>query len=395
MKDAASDRFERQNGEWRDPACVVAQWADVGRPDPALLQAETIGPWWDIIAEDGVTLLVSREYEHTVLALSVVKGMPAISLLSLPHPSGIVFDPARGEVHIASTRNPNAVYTLRPAAGLLARSDLQDIGDPGRPLMPVAARFLPGSSYLHDLAMIGGRLHASSAGSNAVIVLPSDQPPHPVWWPACIEGPDGPAFGRNHLQLNGIAAGSSPAESFFTASAESIVAMPPGDVDFPVDRRGVVFSGRSREPVVRGLTRPHSPRFVADMLWVADSGYGTLVSCLEGRPEVVTTLPGWTRGLCDIGSHAIAGTSRIIPRFRHYAPGLEPERCVCGLHAVEIATGRLAASLLWPAGNQIFAVTSLPAGLADGLPFGFPRATAAPSPTEQTLFYAWRDALAD
>ena len=385
-------RFDAQQAEWRDPAGVVALWDGDGDGDPALLQAEVTGPWWDILAGAGVTLLVSREYEHLVLGLSVVAGRPLVTQLRLPHPSGIAFDARRGEVHIASTRNPNAVYTLRPAAGLLARADLEDASEPGRRLMPVNARFLPGSTYLHDLAMVGGRLHATGVGSNAILDLSPGAPADPVWWPASIDRADGPAFDANYLQLNGIAAGAGLADSCFTASTDRIGALRPGHVDFPVDGQGVVFSGRSRSPVVCGLTRPHSPRFIAGRLWVDNSGYGTVVACDDGGFADVARLPGWTRGLCRIGDHAVVGTSRIIPRFRQYAPGLDPDRCVCGLHMVEIATGRIVASLVWPAGNQIFAIEALPAGFADGLPFAAPRQAAQSSAAERTLFYAWREA---
>ena len=387
------DRFTAQQAEWRDPACVVAQWAEAGAVDPALLETQITGPWWEILAAAGVTLLVSREYEHLLLGLGIVAGEPCVSLLRLPHPSGIAYDPARAEVHVASTRNPNAIYTLRPAAGLQDRGDLEDADASGRPLMPVSARFLPGSNYLHDLAMVDGQLHGTAVGSNSVVEFPRDVEPRPVWWPASIDGPSGPAFGLNHLQLNGIAAGPTLAASRFTASTETIGLHRPGQPDFPVDGRGVVFDGESREPLLRGLTRPHSPRFIGGRLWVNNSGYGTLVQAEANRFEVVARLPGWTRGLCDIGSHVIVGTSRIIPRFSHYAPGLDPAHCVCALHAVETATGRIAASLHWPAGNQIFSVEAVPAALADGLPFRTPRAPRH-SAAERTLFYAWRPAPA-
>ena len=164
----------------------------------------------------------------------------------------------------------------------------------------------------------------------------------------------------------------------------------PGEIEFAVEGRGVVFSGATRLPMTRGLTRPHSPRFVGDALWVANSGFGSIVSCTpDGSVEVVARLRGWTRGLCAIGDLAIVGTSRIIPRFRAYAPGLEPDKCVCGLHAVDIKSGRVVASLVWPAGNQIFAIEAVPSRLIDRLPFDGLRRMPD---MEQTLFYAWQAA---
>ncbi|WP_189347540.1 MULTISPECIES: DUF4915 domain-containing protein [unclassified Mesorhizobium] len=383
-----NDAFQADHQAWRDPASVVAQWQDAGAIDSSLLEVEVTGPWWQSLAEAGVTLLVSREYEHLLLALSMASGSPQVSYLRLPHPSGIAFDAARGEVHVASTRNPNVLYTLRAADGLLPRRDLTSKGIAGNVLMPAGARFLPGSTYLHDLAMIGPELHGSAVGENAIVAFPALGGSQRVWWPSCIEGDAGADFGLNHLQLNGIAAGKSLAESCFTASKDDLVGARPGQIEFAVEGRGVIFSGATRLPMTRGLTRPHSPRFVSDALWVANSGFGSVVSCgQDGSVEIVARLRGWTRGLCAIGNLAIVGTSRIIPRFRAYAPGLEPDRCVCGLHAVDIKSGRVVASLVWPAGNQIFAIEAVPSRMIDRLPFdGFRRMPGA----EQTLFYAWQ-----
>ena len=58
------------------------------------------------------------------------------------------------------------------------------------------------------------------------------------------------------------------------------------------------------------------------------------------RSEPVSRLPGWTRGLSFCKDVAFVGTSRVIPRFRHYAPGLDVERSVCALHAVD-SSGRV------------------------------------------------------
>ncbi|WP_245455802.1 hypothetical protein [Mesorhizobium sp. M4B.F.Ca.ET.058.02.1.1] len=92
-----NDAFQADHQAWRDPASVVAQWQDAGAIDSSLLEVEVTGPWWQSLAEAGVTLLVSREYEHLLLALSMASGSPQVSYLRLPHPSGIAFDAARGK----------------------------------------------------------------------------------------------------------------------------------------------------------------------------------------------------------------------------------------------------------------------------------------------------------
>src|SRR5204863_6287126 len=132
----------------------------------------------------------------------------------------------------------------------------------------------PGCLYLHDLALVGGELYGNAVGQNAVVRLSPEGRYERVWWPRSIERAGRPDFRRNYLQLNSIAAGRDLAGSFFSASAEAPSPRRPGQRHFPVDRRGVIFSGATREPVARGLTRPHSARLWQGALWVDNSGYG-------------------------------------------------------------------------------------------------------------------------
>jgi hypothetical protein len=68
-------------------------------------------------------------YEHLMMALSVRSGRPRVSYMAIPHPSGVAADRRTRKLHVASTRNPNQVYTLAPAAGML---------------VPVESSFYPG-----------------------------------------------------------------------------------------------------------------------------------------------------------------------------------------------------------------------------------------------------------
>lgn len=353
---------------WRDPLQVVT---GASHPvDPRLLLHRTHGPFWELLDEAGIRLLVSREYEHLLMALSGRGGRREITYLPVPHPSGVAFDAARGMVHVASTRNPNQVLELEPVASPGWRHTDGQIG--GGPLIPVRTAVLPGRLYLHDLAIIGGRLHGNAVGHDAVIRIGHGTYVD-VWTPKVIEE-EVPGRGVNFLQLNSIAAGRSLTTSYFTASTDRPGDKPPGHPAFPVDGRGVVFSGRTREPVVRGLTRPHSARISAndDRLWVLNSGYGELgtVDIRAGRFEPVIGLPGWTRGLALHGHLAIVATSRVLPRFHQYAPGLDPDACMCGVHIIDLSSGTALASLRWKNGDQIFAVEAVPAHFTSGLPAG-------------------------
>jgi len=342
---------------WRDPAAVAAQWdLPPGSASP-LLRHSVRGAWWETLERCGICLLVSREYEHMLLALAVVDGRPQTTFLRLPHPSGIAVDREHSRVHVAATRNPNQVYTLAPA-------DAE-----GRPLVPTGSLYYPGRLYLHDLAHVGGWLHGNAVGLNCVVRLSPDGSFEPVWWPRSVDRKGSPDDRHNWLQLNSIAAGKTLAQSFFSASAAVPGHRRPGHRDFPVDRRGVIFSGRTREPVATGLTRPHSARLHESRLWVDDSGYGTVGTVDGGRYLPIAAPGGWTRGLCFHGDVAFVGTSRVLPRFHRYAPGLDPARARCGVHAVDTRTGEVLGSLTWPAGDQIFALDWLPLTATQGLPF--------------------------
>jgi uncharacterized protein (TIGR03032 family) len=340
--------------EWRAPAQIASQWRDAAAVDAHLLETRPSRGWWALLARLGVTLFVSREYEHLMMALSVRSGRPRVSYMAMPHPSGVAADRRTRKLHIASTRNPNQVYTLAPASGML---------------VPVESSFYPGRLYLHDLAVVGRKLYANGVGLNAVVELQSHGVHRPVWWPRCIERRGTPVLDRNHIQLNSIAAGRTIRDSFFSASSTSLDRLRPGHLNYPVDRRGVVFSGRTREPICTGLTRPHSARLARRRLWVANSGYGELGYVSGGRLEVVRRLPGWPRGLCLIGSIAFVGISRVIPRYARYAPGLDADASRCGVQAIDTHTGELVASLDWPAGNQVFAIDWMPDTVTGGFVF--------------------------
>jgi uncharacterized protein (TIGR03032 family) len=202
-----------------------------------------------------------------------------------------------------------------------------------------------------------------------------------------IESRAGPRFDRNYLQLNSIAASDTLRNSFFTASTDKPSILSPGNPKFPVDKRGVIFSGATRDVIVRGLTRPHSARLHRNRLWVDNSGYGELCVVNGSSFDVVTRLPGWTRGLCFAKGVAFVGTSRVIPRFRAYAPGLDVEHSECGVQAVDLRSGKILGSVYWPGGNQIFATELVDAGFALDLPFA---QAAKKRKQEQELFYSFR-----
>ena len=270
-------------------------------------------------------------------------------------------------MHIASTRNPNVVFTFAPCTGRLGQ---QASAETRGHLLPVLAHYLPGCIYTHDIALIGGQLHANAVGMNAVVRLGEGGGFTPVWWPRCIDSAAGPRFDRNYLQLNSIAAGKTIEDSFFSASAEAPSRRRPGHLNWAVDRRGVIFSGRTREVVGRGLTRPHSARLRAGEVWVDNSGYGEVGRIVGAKFEPMLKLPGWTRGLFFDGDLAFIGTSRVIPSTATTPRGSTRTGARPRYTRWTSRRGVVLGSMVWPAGNQIFAVEGLPVDVTPGFPFG-------------------------
>ncbi|HEY9731646.1 MAG TPA: DUF4915 domain-containing protein [Drouetiella sp.] len=380
--------WTRHSEAWRDNSQILSHWQDAASIDPILLESQVVGDFWNVLKRLDITLLVGREYEHLLLGMSHAEA-PHLTYMPMPHPSGIAVDRERGIVHAASTRNPNQIFDLMPISGCTERLDVNASVPAEKPLVPVRSRFMPGCLYMHDLAMIGGQLHANSVGQNAIIRINEDSSFQRVWWPKCIETESGPRFGQNHIQLNSIAAGENLETSFFSASSTELSDLRPGDPKYPVDGRGVIFSGATREPIVTGLTRPHSARVEQttgkSRVWVDNSGYGELCLIDAEKYQVVTRLPGWTRGLAFCGEVAFVGTSRVIPKFAQYAPGLDVNASICAVHAVDVRSGEVLGSIVWPYGNQIFAIDWLPRTQSAGFPFAVEDRTR----DLKTMFYTF------
>jgi len=130
-------------------------------------------------------------------------------------------------------------------------------------------------------------------------------------------------------------------------------------------RGGVLIDVASGEPFVRGFTMPHSPRIAGGALWVLDSGEGALerIDRATGARTVIARLPGFTRGLCMVGSHALVGLSRIREAkvFGGLSIAAFLPQLVCGVAIVNTESGKVEGKLRFTSGcEEIFDVAVLP-----------------------------------
>ena len=346
-------------------------FAGEGRVDLELLmQHEATGPWWDLLRQLGVSLAVSREYEHFILFLGCDQRGPRATALEIPHPSGMAYDEVRDELLVSSTRTPHQLLFFKAVREADFESEIIP-GDFERPqgtvYFPHRSLFLPGDLYIHDVALIDGEIHVTVTGHNFVATVARDGGWERVWWPACVDELAGDAFNQNYLQLNSMSRGEGVAGngSYLTAFSDETSGPKPWKEGYGPRGRGVVFSGATREVVCRGLTCPHSARGNDGRIWLCNSGHGqlgTLESSKQGAIEfeAVAEVPGFTRGLAFSGQYAFVGLSRVIDTYEPYAPGLDAAESVCGIAAIDMASGRQAAQLTWPNGYQIYDIQVLP-----------------------------------
>jgi uncharacterized protein (TIGR03032 family) len=74
---------------------------------------------------------------------------------------------------------------------------------------------------------------------------------------------------------------------------------------------GLVYDIEANEPVLTGLSMPHSPRWHDGRLWLLNSGAGEFgyLDAATGTFQAVAFCPGYARGLSFVGAYAVIGLS--------------------------------------------------------------------------------------
>ncbi len=127
---------------------------------------------------------------------------------------------------------------------------------------------------------------------------------------------------------------------------------------------GVVVDVASGAPLAGGFTMPHSPRIADGALWLLDSGHGVLarIDRATGARTGVANLPGFTRGLCFVGEHALVGLSKIRESnvFGGMPISKRADALHCGVAVVDTTKGSVEGVLRFTSGcEEVFDVAVL------------------------------------
>ena len=128
---------------------------------------------------------------------------------------------------------------------------------------------------------------------------------------------------------------------------------------------GVLIDITQNETIRVGLAMPHSPRYRDQRIYLLNSGMGEFCVVDPQRRDytAICALPGYLRGLCLVGNHALIGLSKI--RETHTFGGLPLQqrfdKLQSGVSIVDLTTGQCLGSLEFLSGcHELYDVQFLP-----------------------------------
>lgn len=302
-----------------------------------------------ILAQLGVSLLISTYQAGKVIVLGAVDDKLALSFHNLEQPMGM-----------AVTPRTLAIGTRRLVWFLNASADLAPRLEPaGRYQGVYLTRnaFFTGSIHCHDMAWCGDELWIVNTLFSCLATLSPQYNFVPRWRPPFITA----LAAQDRCHLNGLASdGVRPRYVTTLACTDAAEGWRPTKAT-----SGCVLDVASGESVARGLAMPHSPRLHDGRLWVLNSGRGQLALVVPGQERVVPVaeVPGYTRGLAFFGPYAFVGLSRI--RETNIFGGLpiaeRREELVCGVGVIDLRDGNTVATFMLQSGvEEIFDVQVVP-----------------------------------
>jgi uncharacterized protein (TIGR03032 family) len=317
-----------------------------------------------LLEQLGISVLVTTYQAGKLVVLRSAGTSVNTHFRDLPRPMGMAADPTRLAVGVAQE-----IRQYRNMTPVCRRLD-----PPGRHDACYLARaaHLTGDIDIHEMAWAGDELWFVNTRFSCLCTLNGVHSFVPRWRPPFVSAlaPD------DRCHLNGLAVapavglpspqqgeGLSLAPRWVTALAAADT--PQGWREHKKDG-GVLMDVPSGEIVVRGLSMPHSPRWVGGRLWLLESGTGGVghVDLAAGRYHDIAQLPGFTRGLDIYGGLAFVGLSQV--RESAVFSGIPiAERALaernCGVWVVDLRTGQTVAFLRFEdAVQEVFAVQVLP-----------------------------------
>lgn len=322
---------------------------DPNSPTESPLRSVNSSNLVDILDQLGSSLLVSTYQTGKVVAIRKDGAGVNTHFRQFDSPMGI---DTRGGRLAVGTRNQVMEYHNVPS--LLEK--LQPPGKHDACFVPRRTHYT-GDIRIHEIAYAAEDLWLVNTRFSCLCTLDNEHSFVPRWRPPFITK----YAAEDRCHLNGLAIVNDEVKyvSMLGTSDEA------GGWRENKASGGQIMDVPSSEPVITGLSMPHSPRWYRDKLWVLESGEGSIGVCdLDtGKVETVAKLPGFTRGLSFLGPLAFIGLSEVRESATFGGLPLTGrlEERQCGVWVVNIETGQTIAFLRFEdLVQEIFAVHALP-----------------------------------
>jgi uncharacterized protein (TIGR03032 family) len=322
---------------------------DLAPPAPVEFHYTQTESFVALLQQLRASLLVSTYQANKLLAVRAGENGLSTLVRTFDRPMGLAVDARRLAL---GTRD--RVWFLHNAPDIAAR--IEPAGQHDACYMPRSCH-VTGDIGVHEMAWAGDELCVVNTRFSCLCTLDPDYSFVPRWRPPFVSA----LAAEDRCHLNGLAI-VERRPKFATALGETD-ARDGWRLNKP--RGGCLMDVSTGEIVVRGLCMPHSPRWHDGRLWLLESGTGRLmlIDLISGRRQIVTELPGFTRGLAFAGPYAFIGLSRIRATSAMAGVPLAErrEQLKCGVAVVDLRTGQCTAVLEFQtAVEEIFDVQLLP-----------------------------------
>lgn len=319
--------------------------------------SESFGDW---LRGAAGSLVVTTYQGGKVALIGAAGGQVTMHLCDYPRPMGVAVAGDRLALavrhQVIQFRDSPEVAAAFPAFG----TDGNPAGDvPGG----YDACFLPRTTHHvgpldgHDLAYGSDGLWLVATNYGCLARLSDDYSFVPHWAPPFLTA----LVPEDRCHLNGLAV--------LYGQPKYVTAL--GATDTPRGWRdnkaagGILMDVPDGRILLKGLAMPHSPRWHDGRLWFLNSAAGELCVTDPGSPRyaVAALLPGFLRGLCFVGDHAVVGLCQLRASRTFGALPLEYRfpALKCGVAVVHLRTGETAAMFEFTGGcTELYDVQFLP-----------------------------------
>ncbi|MET4896572.1 TIGR03032 family protein [Sphingomonadaceae bacterium jetA1] len=293
-----------------------------------------------LLEQLGCSLIISSYQASAVMIVgSLGDGRPVQSFAHFPAAMGLALDGDRLAVamrsEVAILSNVRSLARTKPGAENIYGG-----------YFVVRQRHVTGESAIHDMVFDGPDVIAVNTNYSCLCRLDGFHNFTPIWKPPFVS-----ALSPDDLcHLNGMA--------IEQGRIRYVTAL--GQTDTPRGwhagryKGGVVLEVPGGRAVASGLCMPHSPRIIAGRLLLTEAGIGAIVEIDRAtrKKRVIGTLPGFARGLAELGGYLFVGLSlpRGVQPFKDLPVAASGEPLMCGVAALRADTGEAVGMLTYTGG---------------------------------------------